>query len=117
TDLICFEKIVMNKDTQWSLSFRYVVGVFCFLALAAFVFYAHAAMRNLVIAAFVAYLINPAVDYLVRQTRLARRGVVNIVYFSALILLLGVPATLAPIFYDEVQTVIQDVLDLFTQLS
>lgn len=107
----------MNKETQWSLPFRYVVGIFCFLALVAFVFYAHDAMRNLVIAAFTAYLLNPAVDYLIRRARFSRTGSVNIVFFTSLILLVGLPATLTPLFYDEVQTVIQDILDLFTQLS
>ena len=106
----------MNRDTQWSLSFRYVMGVLFFAALIAFIFYAHDAVRNLVIAAFVAYLINPAVVYLSTSTRMSRKAAVNIVYFSALILLVGVPATLAPIFYDEVQIVIQDILDLSNQL-
>ena len=54
----------MNKDNQWTLSFRYVVGFIYIGALVAFLFYAHDAVRNLTIAAFVAYLINPAVVYL-----------------------------------------------------
>jgi predicted PurR-regulated permease PerM len=41
---------------------------------------------------------------------------VNIVYFSALVLLVGVPATLAPIFYDEVQIILRDLLGLSNQL-
>jgi predicted PurR-regulated permease PerM len=47
---------------------------------------------------------------------MSRRASVNVVYFSALILLVGVPATLAPIFFDEVQIVIQDLLHLSDQL-
>jgi len=106
----------MNRDTKWSLSFRYLFGIVFFGALIAFLFYAHDAVRNLVIAAFIAYLINPAVVYLSTQTKMSRKAAVNVVYFSALILLVGVPATLAPIFYDEVQIVIQDLLDLSNQL-
>lgn len=106
----------MKRDTQWSLSFRYVMGILYVAALIAFVFYAHDAVRNLVIAAFVAYLVNPAVIYLSTSTRMSRTAAVNIVYFSALILLVGVPATLAPIFYDEVQIVLKDILDLSNQL-
>ena len=106
----------MNREPQWSLPFRYLFGVLFFGALIAFAFYAHEAMRNLIIAAFVAYLINPAVVYLSTQTKMSRKAAVNIVYFSALILLVGVPATLAPIFYDEVQIVIQDLLDLSGQM-
>lgn len=107
----------MKNDTQWSLAFRYVAGILFFAAFLAFLFYAHDAIRNLVIAGFVAYLINPAVDYLKARTRLSRRAAVNLVYFSTLILLVGVPVTLTPIFYDEVQIVIQDVLDLSKQIS
>jgi predicted PurR-regulated permease PerM len=106
----------MNRDPQWSLSFRYLFGIVFFGACLAFVFYAHEAVRNLVIAAFVAYLINPAVVYLSTQTKMSRTAAVNVVYFSSLIVLVGLPATLAPIFYDEVQIVIQDLLDLSNQM-
>ena len=106
----------MNHEPQWSPAFRYFFGILFLVALIAFVFYAHDAIRNLVIAGFVAYLINPAVVYLSTQTKMSRKSAVNVVYFSALILLVGVPATLAPIFYDEVQIVIQDLLDLAAQV-
>src|SRR5512146_1559181 len=107
----------MNRDTQWSLTFRYVVGILCFLAFVAFLFYARDALRNLVIAAFVAYLINPAVEYLAARARWTRGTAVNVVYFSSLILMVGVPATLTPIFYEEAKSVVQDLLALSNQLS
>ena len=107
----------MNRNTQWTLSFRYLMGFLFFAALIAFIIYARDAVRNLIIAAFVAYLISPIVEYLTARTRLSRKASVNIVYFSALILLVGVPATLTPIFYDEVQIVIQDILDLSSQIG
>jgi predicted PurR-regulated permease PerM len=107
----------MNNDTQWSLSFRYLVGILLFSAFVALLFYAHDAVRNVAIAAFVAYLINPAVVYLSTSTRMSRTAAVNIVFFTTLLLLLGLPATLAPIFYEEAQSVIGDVLDLSAQLS
>ena len=107
----------MSKQTQWSLTFRYVAGVIYFLAIVAFIFYAGSAIRNLIVAAFIAYLINPAVTYLTERTKWTRFTAVNVVYFSSLILLVGVPATLTPIFYDEVQVVIEDILDLAEQLS
>ena len=107
----------MNNDTQWSLSFRYVVAVICFAAVVAFLIYARDAVINLVVAAFVAYLINPAVVYLSTQTRMKRSSAVNVVYFSAVILLVGVPATLTPIFYDEFRIVIEDLLNLSDQIA
>ena len=107
----------MKHETPWSLSFRYTAGILFFLAFVAFLFYARDTARNLVIAAFIAYLINPAVVYLANNTRMSRSAAVNIVYFSSLILLVGVPATLAPIFYDEAKVVFEDLLDLTSQLS
>lgn len=107
----------MKHETPWSLSFRYTAGILFFLAFVAFLFYARDTARNLVIAAFIAYLINPAVVYLANNTRMSRSAAVNIVYFSSLILLVGVPATLAPIFYDEAKVVFKDLLDLTSQLS
>jgi len=106
----------MNNH-QWSLSFRYVTGILCFGAFIAFLFYAHDAVRNLVIAAFVAYLISPAVEYLSTRTKMTRAASVNIVYFSSLILLVGMPATLTPIFYDEAKFVVQDLLNISKQLG
>lgn len=107
----------MNEDTQWSPSFRYTVAIISFAAIVALLFYAHNAVTNLVIAAFVAYLINPAVDYLSSRTRMKRTAAVNVVYFSAVILLVGLPATLTPIFSDEARIVIEDLLDLSSQVS
>jgi predicted PurR-regulated permease PerM len=100
----------------WSLPFRYIVGIISFVLLLAFLIYARDAVTNLAIAAFVAYLINPAVVYLTTRTRMQRMAAVNLVYFSAVILLIGLPATLLPIFADEAQFVIQDSLDLANQL-
>jgi predicted PurR-regulated permease PerM len=107
----------MNKDMQWSMPFRYMVGIILFIAFVALLFYAHDAVQNVAIAAFVAYLINPAVVYLSTSARMSRTAAVNLVFFTTLILLVGLPVTLAPIFYEEAQSVIRDLLDLANQLS
>lgn len=106
----------MNDDVKWSLTFRYIAAVILFIAVIAFLFYAAVAVRVFAVAAFVAYLIDPAVGYLTNHTRMTRTAAVNFVFFSALVLLVGIPATLAPIFYDEAQIVVKDVLDLSTQV-
>jgi predicted PurR-regulated permease PerM len=98
------------------MPFRYIVGIISFVLLVAFLIYARDAITNLAIAAFVAYLINPAVVYLTTRTRMQRVAAVNLVYFSAVILLIGLPATLLPIFADEAQFVIEDILNLANQL-
>jgi predicted PurR-regulated permease PerM len=105
------------KNDQWSLSSRYVTGIIVFVAVIAFLIYAREAIKMLVIAAFVAYLISPAVTVLMHNTKLSRKASVNIVYFSALIVLVGVPSVLTPIFFDEIKIVASDLLDLSRQMS
>jgi predicted PurR-regulated permease PerM len=107
----------MKHPQSWSLPFRYATGGVLFISLIAFMIYARDAVQALVIAGFIAYLINPAVIFLTQRTKLSRAAAVNIVYFSTLILLVGVPATLTPIFFDELQFVVRDMLDLTRQFS
>ena len=102
---------------NWSLPFRYVIGIISLVLFIALLIYARDAVINLAIAAFVAYLINPAVVYLTTQTRMDRVAAVNLVYFSAVILLIGLPATLLPIFADEARIIVEDLLGLSSQLS
>lgn len=102
---------------NWSLPFRYVIGILSLVLFIVVLIYARDAVINLAIAAFVAYLINPAVVYLTTQTRMDRVAAVNLVYFSAVILLIGLPATLLPIFADEAEIIVEDLLGLSTQLS
>ena len=105
----------MSKN--WSTSFRYLMGIAAFAAFIAFLFYAHEAVNALVIAGFSAYLINPAVIFLVERTHMSRTQAVNFVYFSALVLLVGIPAALTPLLLDEAQLIIQDLLALTDQLQ
>ena len=101
---------------NWSLPFRYVIGIVCLILFIIFLVYARDLVTNLAIAAFVAYLINPAVTYLMTHTRMDRVAAVNLVYFSAVIFLIGLPATLLPIFADEAQIIVEDLLGLSSQL-
>jgi predicted PurR-regulated permease PerM len=101
---------------NWSLPFRYLVGIGSLVLFIAFLIYARDAVTNLAVAAFVAYLINPAVVYLTTRTRMTRVAAVNLVYFSAVVLLIGLPATVLPVFADEAQIIIRDALDLSNQL-
>jgi predicted PurR-regulated permease PerM len=101
---------------QWSLSVRYLVFGVVFILLAAGLWLIRSVLEPLIVAAFIAYLIHPAVNYLTKRTRLSRKAGVNLVYFIALALLFGTPSTLTPIFFDEFKQVITDVLNIFDQL-
>lgn len=105
------------KDSPWSISARYVTAIIIFAAVIALLIYAREAVKMLVIAGFVSYLISPAVTLLSQNTKLSRTAAVNVVYFSALIVMVGVPAALTPIFFDEIKLVASDLLDLSDQIS
>jgi predicted PurR-regulated permease PerM len=57
------------------------------------------------------------VTLLTQNTKLSRTAAVNIVFFSALIVMVGVPVTVTPIFFDEIKIVASDLLDLSRQIS
>jgi putative permease len=106
----------MKNIFQWNMSIRYLVFGVVLIILAVGLWYIRSILEPLIIAAFIAYLIHPAVNYLTRRTRLKRPAAVNLVYFVTLAILVGTPSTLTPIFFDEFKRVITDVLDLFNQL-
>lgn len=106
-----------TKVNQWSMPFRYTMGILIFIAVVAFLIYAREAVKMLVIAGFAAYLISPAVILLTSKTKLSRVGAVNIVYFSAIILFVVIPLALTPVFFDEIKIVAKDLLDVTTELS
>jgi len=105
-----------EQNHEWSLSLRYLVFGVVFTLLAVGLWYIRSILEPLVIAAFIAYLIHPAVNYLTRRTRLSRTASVNLVYFITLAVLIGTPSTLTPIFFDEFKQVVTDVLNIFDQL-
>jgi predicted PurR-regulated permease PerM len=106
-----------KQNQQWSDSFRYTMGVIFFIAVVAFLIYAREAVKMLVIAGFSAYLISPAVAFLIEKTKLTRAAAVNIVYFTAIIFLVVIPIGLTPVFFEEIQIVVKDLLNVTTELS
>ncbi len=105
----------MNR--HWSLPFRYLMGLLLFGAFLAFLYYAREALEPVVVSAFIAYLVNPAVMLLSRYSRLKRRAAVNLVYFTFLTLLIAIPATITPIFFDELTGVAQALISLMEQIQ
>lgn len=106
----------MNQQEQWSIPVRYLVFGIVFILLAMGLWYIRSILEPLIIAAFIAYLIHPAVNFLIRRTRLSRPAAVNLVYSITLAVLFGTPSTLTSIFFDEFKQVITDVLNVFDQL-
>jgi predicted PurR-regulated permease PerM len=106
----------MKNIFHWTSSVRYLVFGVVLIIMSVGLWYIRSILEPLIIAAFIAYLIHPAVNYLTKRTRLTRPAAVNLVYFVTLAVLIGTPSTLTPIFFDEFKRVITDVLDIFNQL-
>jgi predicted PurR-regulated permease PerM len=101
---------------RWSMSARYLVlGLLILLALLG-LWYIRSVLKPLIVAAFIAYLISPAASYLTQHTKLSRRASVNIVYIISILLIIGAPASMTSLFFDEFQQIISDILDLIDQL-
>jgi predicted PurR-regulated permease PerM len=104
-----------QRYDHWSLSFRYLVFGLVFILLAVGLWYIRSILEPIIISAFIAYLIHPAVNFLTQRARQSRPAAVKLVYFITLAVLIGTPSTLTPIFFDEFKQVVTDILSIFDQ--
>ena len=109
--------MALKPDVHWKPTVRYLAFAILFILLAMGLWYARRVIEPLIIAAFIAYLIHPAVNYLTQRARMTRMVAVNLVYFITLALLIGIPATVTPLFFDELRQVASDTLNIFNQLT
>lgn len=103
------------NEKQWNLPTRYLILGLLIVLCALGIWYIRSVLEPLVIAAFVAYLINPGVKFLTQRTKLSRRASVNIVFSIFLLMLVGAPASIT-LFLDEAQRIITDITSLYNQL-
>jgi len=101
---------------RWSGSFRNLVLVGSGLLLLGLLWYARELISPLIIAALLAYVLNPAVDVLTRQTRLSRRVSVILVYWTSLALVIAIVAVLIPALLSEARTLAFDLQRIVAQL-
>jgi predicted PurR-regulated permease PerM len=93
----------MNE--KWSLPTRYfVIGILIALSLI-FLFYIRDLLRPLIAAAFIAYLLSPVVAYLAHKTKWSRKLAGNVVYFTALALMLGAIASFIPLAVNQAKPI------------
>ena len=102
---------------QWSLPFRYTVGILLSVLLVIFLWHIRSVLQPIIVAAFIAYLLNPPVGFLVRRARFSRQAAVNLVFFTTVVLSVALPATVMPVFFNEIKVIFNDLLDLFDELD
>lgn len=81
----------------WSTPTRYFVLALGLVGLVWFVFAAQELLRPLVLAAFLAYVINPAIELVNEHTRINRHLAVLLVYVLAILLLVALAAIAVPL--------------------
>ena len=72
-------------------------------------------VKPLVIAALIAYVLNPVVDFLADRTRLSRPAMATIVFLFGLIVVGILPAIMLPTLLSEVQILTADFQDIIAQ--
>ena len=97
----------------WSVPTRYLILSIVILLLAALIYYARAIIGPLVIAALVAYVLNPAVTLVMRHTRLKRRTLaVPLIYVVFWLTLAAIPAMLTPTIIAQISGISDDLVGL-----
>lgn len=106
----------MKNFVQWSVRVRTIVLAVLLILIAVTLWYIRGILAPLIIAAFIAYLINPAVGFFTRRIRLGRRKSVILVYCITLLVLIGLPATVTSLLFDEFTGIVRDLLNQFDRL-
>jgi len=104
------------NDKQWSLPLRYVVLGLLVVLIGIGFWVIKPVLQPIIIAAFVAYLINPIVNLLTHRTRISRRWAVIIAFSISMLLLVGAPASMT-LFLDELQQIIRDIGVISNELT
>jgi predicted PurR-regulated permease PerM len=93
---------------EWEVSFRYFISAVLLVLLAALLWSMRDIFKPLLISAIAAYLLSPMVSFLVTRARMKRRVAANIVYFSALALLVVLVGLVVPVALNELQSLLSD---------
>jgi predicted PurR-regulated permease PerM len=91
--------------------------VILLVGLLALTWYVREAIAPLVIAALLAYILDPIIEALQGFTRLKRKVAVSLTFFTALGLLIAIPAALFPILILQVEELISNLEDILRQVQ
>lgn len=104
----------MNKSKSWSKTTRYFVLALSLAGILWFMVSASTLMVPLAIAAVLAFLLNPTVSYVNKNTRLERTWAVLLVYLFSLAMLITAVIILAPIIPAQITNLVEE-LQIITE--
>jgi len=104
----------MSNTKIWPKEARYLALIVLFAGLIFIIWYFHAILSPLIIAAIFAYILHPVVDFLASRTRLSYTISVLIIYSISIILLITIVGLITPVFVNQIRDI---ELDLESVLS
>jgi predicted PurR-regulated permease PerM len=110
----------MSESNRWSKESRYLALVGLILGVIGVVWYFRALINPLMIAAIIAYLLHPAVDFIANRTRMSYRLSVAVVYVICLLLLGTGFGLLTPVMINQVQAIefdLESLLEYYATFS
>ncbi|NOY97793.1 MAG: AI-2E family transporter [Chloroflexi bacterium] len=100
---------------QWSISFRYWVLSVLTILFVGLLWFARELISPLVVGALIAFVLNPAIEFLTRHTKLSRSWSATIVLFTGLGGLVALSALVVPRLINEIQILFVDIQALLLQ--
>jgi predicted PurR-regulated permease PerM len=104
-------------QTEWSTFTRAVVVSIGILICSWLLYLIWPIIDPLIIAALLAYVLNPLVRLLQRRARLARKWAAAIVYFSGLVLMITIPGALTPLAITQVRGLVGRLTHIEAQIE
>jgi predicted PurR-regulated permease PerM len=105
------------QEKAWNIQTRYIMLVIVLLVTAAVVYYARALIAPIMVSALLAYVLDPAVELLMRHTRQSRKLAVPLVYAAFLIFLAAIPAIFAPVIYAQLDAIQVEIVNFQVALA
>jgi predicted PurR-regulated permease PerM len=105
----------MNRE--WSLSTRLFTLILVVIFLVALLWAIREIFSPLIVAGLIAYMLNPAVNFLNEHTRINHKWAANLVYFIGLAILITVPVLVIPALVPQIRLLSTDLLDVLNQLQ
>ncbi|MEW5989691.1 MAG: AI-2E family transporter, partial [Chloroflexota bacterium] len=90
---------------QWSSTTRIIVASVCLIVLGLMLYFARPLIGPIIVAALLAYALNPLVKLVKRRARLPHKAAVSLVYFLTLAILIATPSTLIPVLINQIRSV------------
>ncbi|HLF87874.1 MAG TPA: AI-2E family transporter [Anaerolineales bacterium] len=104
-------------EGNWSRSFRYWLLTLLVVIFALLAWYVRNAISPLVIAALIAYVLTPVVDFLNQRAKIPRGLSATIIILLGFGAIVSLPALMIPTLLAEVETLAADLEDIFLAIQ